>query len=253
MPLENAQPDDLLPMEERRQAGHDLRRLVPRGQHAVWQPPDDRRDPLQLLAETSRHRISSLLPIRYGRMQPSAFAFLRGSAAIMAADLASTPTSGIWVQSCGDCHLANFGSYAALDGTPVFDINDFDETLPAPFEWDVKRLATSFTLDARGRGMTDRASRHLARSVVTSYRQHMAMLMRLDPRASLAVAGRCDRDIAGDHRGKSPPARIETPAHGGRCTQQGLSEAARADQVRLAHQAAAAADRSVDGPVRQHP
>ena len=78
-----------------------------------------------------------------------AFAFMRGSAAVMAADLAATPTSGLWVQSCGDCHLANFGAYAAPDGAPVFDINDFDETLPAPFEWDLKRLATSFAVDAR--------------------------------------------------------------------------------------------------------
>jgi uncharacterized protein (DUF2252 family) len=181
MPLEYAQPDDLRPMMERRQAGHDLRRLVPRGQHAAWQPPTDRRDPLDILIETSRHRISSLLPIRYGRMQKSPFAFLRGSAAIMAADLASTPTSGIWVQSCGNCHLANFGIYAALDGTPVFDVIDFDETLPAPFEWDLKRLATSVAVDARGRGMSDRACRHLARTVVTAYRQHMAKLMRLGP------------------------------------------------------------------------
>src|SRR5258708_23146522 len=144
MPLEHVQPDDLLPMAEGRKAGHDLRRLVPRRQHAAWQPPADRGDPLHILIETSRHRISSLLPIRYGRMQRSPFAFLRGSAAVMAADLATTPTSGIWVQSCGDCHLANFGSYAASDDTPVFDVTDFDETLPAPFEWDLKRLAASF-------------------------------------------------------------------------------------------------------------
>ena len=162
MPLEYVQPDNLLPMAERRQAGHDLRRLVPRRLHATWKPPTDRRDPLDILIETSRHRISSLLPIRYGRMQPSAFAFLRGSAAIMAADLATTPTSGIWVQSCGDCHLANFGVYAASDGTPIFDVIDFDETLPAPFEWDVKRLATSVAVDARGRQMPERACRDLA-------------------------------------------------------------------------------------------
>lgn len=181
MPLEYVQPDDLLPIRERRQAGHNLRRLVPRGQHAVWHPPADRCDPLQILLETSRHRISSLLPIRYGRMQPSPFAFMRGSAAIMAADLASTTTSGIWVQSCGDCHHANFGTYAANDGTPVFDVNDFDETSPAPFEWDLKRLATSFAVDARGRGLAERVCRSLARGAVTAYRQHMATLMRLDP------------------------------------------------------------------------
>ncbi len=181
MPLEHVRPDDLLPIAERRQAGHDLRRLVPRGQHAAWQPPTARRDPLRILSESSRHCVSTLLPIKYGRMQPSASAFLRGSVAVMAADLATTAQSGLIVQSCGDCHLANFGVYAAVDGTPVFDITDFDETLPAPFEWDLKRLATSFVVDARGRGMAERACRHLARTAVAAYREHMALLMRLDP------------------------------------------------------------------------
>jgi len=181
MPLEYVQPDDLLPIRERRHAGQNLRRLVPRGQHAFWNPPADRRDPLQILTETSRHRISSLLPTRYGRMQPSAFAFMRGTAAVMAADLASTPTSGIWVQSCGDCHHANFGTYAAPDGSPVFDVNDFDESSPAPFEWDLKRLATSFVVDGRSRGLPERTCRNLARDVVSAYRQHMAALTRLDP------------------------------------------------------------------------
>ncbi|HME27480.1 MAG TPA: DUF2252 domain-containing protein [Acetobacteraceae bacterium] len=184
MPLENVRPDDLLPMAERREAGHALRRLVPRSQHATWQAPSDRRDSLDILLEASRHRISALLPIRYGRMKPSPFAFLRGSGAVMAADLATTPTSGIWVQSCGDCHLANFGVYAALDGTPIFDVTDFDETLPAPFEWDLKRLAASVAVDARGRLMPERACRDLARNVVTGYRQHMAKLMRLDPQTA---------------------------------------------------------------------
>ena len=181
MPLEYAEPDDLLPVAERRQAGQNLRRVVPRSRHAEWNPPADRRDPRDILQEASRHRISSLLPIRYGRMQHSAFAFMRGSAAVMAADLAHTPTSSIWVQACGDCHLANFGTIAALEGTPVFDINDFDETLPAPFEWDVKRLATSFAVDARGRGMSNRAAHQLARAVTRAYRLRMAKLMHLDP------------------------------------------------------------------------
>jgi uncharacterized protein (DUF2252 family) len=99
----------------------------------------------------------------------------------MAADLGTLPTSGIWVQSCGDCHLANFGTYAAPDGTPVFDVNDFDETLPAPFEWDLKRLATSFAVDARDRGLPQRACTQLARNVVMAYRRQMTKLMRLDP------------------------------------------------------------------------
>ena len=181
MPLEYAQPDDPLPVAERRQAGHDLRKLVPRAQHATWQPSAERCDPLQIMLDTSRHRMASLLPIRHGRMQRSAFAFLCGSAAVMAADLATTPTSGIWVQSCGDCNLSNFGTYAARDGTPTFDITDFDETLPAPFEWDLKRLATSFAVDGRCRGMPERICRQLARNVVATYRHNMRMLMRLDP------------------------------------------------------------------------
>ena len=184
MPLENAQPDNLLSMAERRKAGHDLRRLVPRSQHASWAAPTERRNPIEILIETSRHRISWLLPIRYGRMQVSPFTFLRGSAAVMAADLATTPTSGIRVQSCGDCHLANFGIYSAPDGTPVFDVIDFDETLPAPFEWDVKRLAASFAVAARCRRLPEHTCRDLARKAVMAYRHHITTLMRLDPQAA---------------------------------------------------------------------
>jgi uncharacterized protein (DUF2252 family) len=128
--------------------------------------------------------MSSLLPIRYGRMERSPFEFLCGSAAIMAADLATTPTSGIWLQSCGDCHLANFGIYAAWDGRPVFDLADFDETLPAPFEWDLKRLAASIAVCANERMMEERVCRDLARNAVAAYRHHMARLMRLDPQSA---------------------------------------------------------------------
>ena len=115
-----------------------------------------------ILIESGRHRIASLLPIRYDRMRASPFAFFRGAAAIMAADLADTPITGLWVQACGDCHLANFGTFASPEGTPVFDVNDFDETLPAPFEWDVKRLATSFAVDALSRDLGDNTARHFA-------------------------------------------------------------------------------------------
>jgi uncharacterized protein (DUF2252 family) len=181
MPLEQVQPDGLLPIVERQQAGRSLRRLVPRAQHATWTPQPDRRDPVDILVETSRHRISSLLPLRHGRMRKSPFAFLRGSAAVMAADLATMPPSGIWVQSCGDCHAANFGTYAAPDGSPVFDITDFDETLPAPFEWDLKRLALSFVVDGQCRGVADRLCRQTARRVVAAYREHMTAIMQLDP------------------------------------------------------------------------
>jgi uncharacterized protein (DUF2252 family) len=114
-------------------------------------------------------------------MRPSAFGFFRGAAAIMAADLADTAASGLWVQACGDCHLANFGTFASPEGTPVFDVNDFDETLPAPFEWDIKRLAASFAVDALSRGLGDRAAKHLAGAAAQAYRLHMQELARLDP------------------------------------------------------------------------
>ena len=184
MPLEHVPSDAVLPIAERRNIGRQLRKMVPRSQHAGWQPSAHRRDPVQVLVETGRHLLSHLAPLRYQRMAASAFAFLRGSAAIMAADLAGTPTSGLHVQSCGDCHLANFGVFAASDGAPVFDVNDFDETLPAPFEWDLKRLATSFAVDARGRSLPERVYRHLARVVVQSYRVQMNALALLDPRAA---------------------------------------------------------------------
>ena len=193
MPLEHAAPEGPLTIVERRQAGQDLRKLVPRRLHAAWTAPPNRPDPVQTLVETGRHRISGLLPVRYDRMRQSAIAFLRGAAAVMAADLAATPTSGLIVQSSGDCHLANFGVFASPEGAPIFDMNDFDETLPAPFEWDLKRLATSFAVDGRTRGLPAKACRQLARSVAAAYREHMAELARLDPLA----AWRVRVDVAG--------------------------------------------------------
>ena len=181
MPLEHVPPDAVLPIAERRQAGQALRKLVPRSLHAVWRPPSERADPVQLIIDGDRHRLSHLLPLRYERMRGSAFAFMRGTSAIMAADLAGTPASGLRVQSCGDCHLANFGTFASPEGTPVFDVNDFDETLPAPFEWDVKRLAASFAVAAQSCGESERVGGHLARTAAMSYRVQMAALARLAP------------------------------------------------------------------------
>jgi uncharacterized protein (DUF2252 family) len=193
MPLEHAAPEGPLTIVERRQAGQDLRKLVPRRLHASWAAPHNRPDPVQTLIETGRHRISGLLPIRYDRMRQSAVAFLRGAAAVMAGDLAATATSGLTVQACGDCHLANFGVFASAEGAPVFDITDFDETLPAPFEWDLKQLAASFAVDARTRGLPPKVCRQLARTVAAAYREQMAELARLDPltawRARVDVAG----------------------------------------------------------------
>jgi uncharacterized protein (DUF2252 family) len=135
-----------------------------------------------ILIDQGQSRIQQLLPVRYARMKADPFAFLRGAAAIMAADLARMPTTGITVQACGDAHLANFGTYATPEGTPVFDINDFDETLPAPFEWDVKRLATSLVVAGRAeQSFNNKECLALARTAARAYREHMANLAPLPP------------------------------------------------------------------------
>lgn len=181
MPLEHGLPASPHPVAERRQAGRALRQAAPRNAHALWHPSRGRADPVWTIENSARHRIASLLPIRYDRMRRSAIAYLRGSAAVMAADLADTPTSGLWVQASGDCHLANFGVFASPEGAPVFDLNDFDDTLPAPFEWDLKRLATSFAVEARCHGLSDKIARRLAVTVSRAYRLHMHTLARQDP------------------------------------------------------------------------
>lgn len=166
---------------ERQASGVHLRKKTRRGCHSEWSPPKDRADPVSILVAQGERRIPDLLPIRYGRMSASPFAFLRGAAAVMAADLATTPVAGPRVQSCGDCHLANFGSYASPEGLPVFDINDFDETLPAPFEWDIKRLGTSLVLAGREGGMSDKAARRLAVTMALAYAGEMNRLESMTP------------------------------------------------------------------------
>src|SRR6202044_840653 len=146
-----------------------LARSVPRSAFGSWAPRKDR-NVLAILAAQERTRVQDLLPIRHERMRASPFGFYRGAAAVMAADLSDTPVSGLWVQACGDCHLANFGTFASPEGTPIFDVNDFDETLPAPFEWDVKRLAASFAVDAFSRRLGSRAARQVANAAVLAYR-----------------------------------------------------------------------------------
>ena len=144
---------------ERIEMGRALREQTPRQAHADYQLSPNDRDPIAILEESNQGRVPDLVPIRYGRMLKDPFAFLRGSAALMAHDLSSTPVSGIQVQACGDCHLANFGLFATPERNLVFDLNDFDETLPAPWEWDMKRLAASFVVAGRSRGFSDRANK----------------------------------------------------------------------------------------------
>jgi uncharacterized protein (DUF2252 family) len=159
-------------IDERVAAGRAIRGSVPRGTHAHWAAPPRRRDPIGLLIESGEGRLRELLPIRYGRMLQSPFAFYRGAAAVMAADLAHTETSGIQVQLCGDCHLANFGGYATPERRVVFDLNDFDETLPGPWEWDVKRLVASFVVACRNNRLPRRDARASALACASSYRRH---------------------------------------------------------------------------------
>lgn len=145
----------------RAERGRTARNRVPRSSHAVWIPSVDRPDPVAVLERQGRDLLPELLPIRYGRMSASPFAFLRGAAAVMAADLAAQPHTGLTVQLCGDAHLLNFGLYASPERSLLFDINDFDETFPGPFEWDVKRLAASVAVAARENGH-DEAKAHRA-------------------------------------------------------------------------------------------
>lgn len=167
------------PRDDRRIRGKLLRESVPHDAHAVWKAPASRRDPLEILAESDDGRIPELIPLRYGRMSHTPFTFYRGAASIMAADMAATPSTGIPVQACGDCHLMNFGAFATPERNIVFDINDFDETLPAPWEWDVKRLAVSFVLAARDNGLKAKAEEDAAKMVAQAYRTRMTEFSRM--------------------------------------------------------------------------
>lgn len=159
-------------------SGKDLRQTVTRRSHASWTPNPDR-DPLAILREQNSRRVPDLVPVRMGRMIESPFAFYRGAAAVMALDLSSTPVTGIEVHACGDAHLSNFGLFASPERTLLFDVNDFDETLRAPWEWDVKRLAASATIAARQNGFDEVATGEITRTGVRSYRERMAEFSRM--------------------------------------------------------------------------
>jgi uncharacterized protein (DUF2252 family) len=158
---------------ERADRGKAARSAVPRDSHAVYDPPADRPDPVGLLERQAATRLPDLVPVRYGRMLASPFSYFRGAALSMAADLATTPVSGLAVQSCGDAHLSNFGVYASPERALVFDLNDFDETLPGPWEWDVKRLAASLEVAGRGNGYRSGLRRKVVTAAVGRYREAM--------------------------------------------------------------------------------
>ena len=162
--------------QQRAAAGKAARSQTPRSSHGEWAPAPDRPDPVALLEAQAGSRVGRLLPLRYGRMLVSPFTFYRGAAAIMAADLADSPRSGFETQLCGDAHLSNFGGFASPERRLVFDLNDFDETLPGPWEWDVKRLVASFALAGRDRGCSDRERRGIALAAAREYRETMRRL-----------------------------------------------------------------------------
>lgn len=159
---------------ELRAQGKMLRKKCPRSSHAIWQAPPDRRDAVDVVEEANLGRLPELVPIRHGRMMLSPFTFYRGTALNMATDLATTPATGIRVQVCGDAHLGNFRLFATPEGRVIFDIHDLDETLPAPWEWDVKRLAASFVVASRNNNLSEQVAREAVLSCVRSYRKKMA-------------------------------------------------------------------------------
>ena len=160
--------------KEQHNKGKSMRDGCKRASHKLWKAHKDRPDPVSLIEKANRGRIPDLIPIRHGRMSASPFTFYRGAAAIMASDLATTPSSGIRVQCCGDAHLSNFGGFATPERRVIFSINDLDETLPAPFEWDLKRLTASFVVASRNNGFKESDVREMALDCARSYRKHMA-------------------------------------------------------------------------------
>src|SRR6516164_11529185 len=171
---------DIVSENERMAAGKALRDKIPREQHGRWNGVKGRLNPIEILHKSDAGRMKKLVPIRYGRMLQSPFAFYRGAAGVMAFDLARTPTTGLIVQACGDCHLVNFGGFATPERSIIFDINDFDETSPAPLEWDVKRLVASMVLAARANGLSDADGRDAAVVCARSYRRKMRDFTAMD-------------------------------------------------------------------------
>ena len=161
-------------IDERRAAGKQTRKRTPPSSHTGWRPATDRPDPVALLEAQNLTREPDLVPVRHGRMMVSPFTFYRGAAKIMAADLKDTPVAGLEAQLCGDAHLSNFGVFASPERRLLFDLNDFDETLPGPFEYDVKRMAASFTIAARNNGFSKADARAATQASVTAYREAMA-------------------------------------------------------------------------------
>ena len=161
--------------------GRSRRQVMSRAGHGEWAPAADRPDPIEVLLSANEGRVEELVPIRFGRMAVSPFTFLRGSAAVMATDLAAVPTTGLLVQACGDCHLMNFGLFATPERNVVFGLNDFDETMPGPWEWDLKRLVASFVVAGRDVRLKDDQPVEVAATAVRAYRERMWQFAEMSP------------------------------------------------------------------------
>ncbi len=227
-----------LTVEERGAAGKGARTKAPLEVHGDWAPEPDRPDPIALLEEQATSRVEELVPIRHGRMAASPFAFYRGAAYILAADLGPGPTSGLQVQLCGDAHCSNFGGFASPERTMLFDVNDFDETLPGPFEWDIKRLAASLEIAGRSNGFKASERADIARQAAFSYRQTMRMFAAMN---NLEVwYSRLDEETLRRNWGQAVSARVV------KTFEQNVAKARAKDRMK----AMAKLTRPVDGEVR---
>ncbi len=236
-----------LTVDDRRALGREARKAAPRASHGSWTPAADRPDPIALLRAQDEDRMEDLVPIRWGRMSASPFAFYRGSAALMAADLAPLPRTDLTVQLCGDAHLANFGLYGSPDRTLLFDVNDFDETLPGPFEWDLKRLAASFVVATRHNGLGEDVARETALAAARSYREHItayAEMRELDVWYSRVVADDL-LEIARASRAAKQASKSDVKARL-KATEKGFAKARGRDSL----QAAGKLTETVDGKRR---
>jgi uncharacterized protein (DUF2252 family) len=222
--------------QQRHERGRAARRAVPRGSHAEGKPAPDRPDPVDLLETQARDRIQDLLPIRYSRMMASPFAFMRGAAIVMAQDLASTPKTGIQAQLCGDAHLLNFGAYASPERALLFDLNDFDETLSGPWEWDIKRLAASFVVAGRDNGFDAADCHGAAQACVASYRQRMTRFSEMG-----------ELEVWYTRIGEEEVKGLLTEARAGKKTTKKLSKNVRKTRGRDSLQALSKLTRVVDG------
>jgi uncharacterized protein (DUF2252 family) len=222
--------------QQRHERARAARRAVPRGSHAEGKPAPDRSDPVDLLETQARDRIPELMPIRYSRMMASPFAFMRGAAIVMAQDLASTPKTGIQAQLCGDAHLLNFGAYASPERALLFDLNDFDETLPGPWEWDVKRLAASFVVAGRDNGFDAADCHGAAQACVASYRQRMTRFSEMG-----------ELEVWYTRIGEEEVKGLLTEARAGKKTTKKLSKNVRKTRGRDSLQALSKLTRVVDG------